>query len=92
MSEDALANYIDAREKDGSAATPPVDEETRGLVGTVMLAQAGLGTPPPSEEAERQSREMLVQQIQEGKVPDIANQGRDESLLDVVKRWWNRNR
>jgi hypothetical protein len=64
MSEDALANYVDARSKQGDAAPEPSDESARELVGTVKLAEAALGTPAPSEEAERQSRERLVSQLE----------------------------
>jgi len=90
MSEDALANYVDARSVHGDAAPPPADEETQGLVGTIVLAEAGLGTPAPSEEAERQSRERLVTQMQEGALSarqlhldEPFNMG----LLARIKRW-----
>jgi hypothetical protein len=94
MSDEALANYIDARAVDGNAATPPADDETQGLVGTVMLAEAGLGTPPPREEAERASREQLVRQLTEGGLPQrsLHTDAVDESFWTRVKRWWNGRR
>ena len=89
MSEETLANYIDARKTDGDAATVPPDEETQGLVGTVMLAEAGLGTPAPSEEAERQSRERLVSQMEDGalQTKSLRAEPVDTSLMGRIKRW-----
>jgi len=65
MSEDALAKHIDERLALGSSTPQPTDPETRDLVGTVRLAEAALGTPKPSEEAERESRERVVSQLRE---------------------------
>ena len=85
MSEDALAKYVEARSTQGDRAPEPADEEAKALVGTVKLAEAALGTPMPSEEAERQSRERLVSQLQE---TPTGGQGDDNKpgLIDRIKR------
>lgn len=85
MSEDALADYVEARLEHGDKAPEPTDEEAKALVGTVKLAEAALGTPMPSEEAERQSRERLVSKLQETAargIPDVEKPG----ILDRIKR------
>ena len=66
MSEDSLAKYIDQRMANGETAPDPEDPETRELKGTIQLTQASLGGPKPSEDAERQSRERIVNMIQNG--------------------------
>jgi len=91
MSEDALADYVDARSKQGDNAPEPADEEAKGLVGTVKLAEAALGTPMPSEEAERQSRERLVSQLHE----TVAQGAFDEpkpSFIERLKRFFTGGR
>jgi hypothetical protein len=82
MSEDALANYIDARSTQGDAAPEPEDEDAKALVGTVKLAEAAFGTPQPSEDAERQSRERVVSQLQE----TIARTDDDERQPGIVEK------
>ncbi len=94
MSEDALADYIDARSAHGPDTPAPLDEETQGLVGTIMLAEAGLGTPPPSDEAERQSRERLVTQLREGALQARPLRETDTyrpTLLARIKQWLRRH-
>jgi len=92
MSEDALANYIDARSTQGDAAPEPPDEETKALVGTVKLAEAGLGTPAPSEEAERQSRERLVSHLEETALAGrpIRNETPESGLIAKIKGWFKK--
>lgn len=94
MSEDALANYVDDRSRKGDAAPEPIDGETRALVGTVMLAEAALGAPSPSDEAERQSRERLVSQIEEARLSrrELHEETSEDNLLNRVKRWVKRIR
>lgn len=83
MSEDALARYIDQKMADGDKTPDPPDHETRELVGTIQLAQAALSGPKPSEEAEKQSRERIVNMIQNG---PMAAQTQTNGLL----AWWQR--
>ncbi|MGO8671739.1 MAG: hypothetical protein ACLQVD_10290 [Capsulimonadaceae bacterium] len=84
MSEDALASYIDARSAVGNAAPDPADEETRALVGTVRLAEAALGAPSPSPEAERKSRDLLVAQLKEG---TPARRIDEAGIVNKIRRW-----
>ena len=86
MSEDALADYVDARSKQGDNAPEPLDEEARALVGTVKLAEAALGTPMPSEEAERLSRERLVSQLQETVARAPITEDDKPGIIDRIKR------
>jgi hypothetical protein len=85
MSEDALADYVEARSKQGDNAPEPVDEEAKALVGTVKLAESALGTPMPSEEAERQSRERLVSQLQETVSRAPIDEDEKPGIIDRIK-------
>lgn len=91
MSEDALANYIDARSTMGDGAPPPDDDETKELVGTVKLAEAAFATPMPSEEAERQSRERLVQQLEQT-VSRKADDDENPGIVERIKRFFKGER